>query len=296
VSASLPGDSHVHSEWSWDTRVGDMEGSCRRALELGLPAIAFTEHLDHTVWRIDLEGPYAAEPLTENADADGILTPPAFDAAGYLEAVERCRERFPALRILSGAELGEPHRHAGQIGRVLAAGRFDLLLGSLHSLPEGDVHAEPWRLYRHRDAHDVLREYLAEVAEMVSISGVFSVLAHIDYPVRSWPVDQAGPFDPTAFTDEFRRALRATAESGRGLEINTRLPLHATILRWWHEEGGDEVTFGSDAHLPPLVGHAFTEAAQLAEASGFRPTSEPYAPWRRSRHRSGAGSGTRLNP
>src|SRR6185369_782479 len=49
---SLPCDSHVHSEWSWDTPVGDMEGSCARALELGLPAIAFTEHLDNTVWRI----------------------------------------------------------------------------------------------------------------------------------------------------------------------------------------------------------------------------------------------------
>jgi histidinol-phosphatase (PHP family) len=283
MSGPLPGDSHVHSEWSWDTRVGDMAGSCARALELGLAAIAFTEHLDHTVWRVDLEGPYAAEPLTENADPDGVLTPPAFDAAGYLAAVERCRDRFPSLRILSGAELGEPHRHAGQIERVLSAGRFDLLLGSLHSLPEGDVHAEPWRLYRHRAADDVMREYLAEVAEMVSISGVFSVLAHIDYPVRSWPVEQAGPFDPAAFTDEFRWALRATAESGRALEINTRLPLHATILRWWHEEGGDAVTFGSDAHLPPLVGHAFAEAAQLADAHGFRPTADPYAPWRRTR-------------
>jgi histidinol-phosphatase (PHP family) len=55
---SLPCDSHVHSEWSWDARaVGSMEQSCARAIEIGLPAIAFTEHLDHTVWRIDLEGP-----------------------------------------------------------------------------------------------------------------------------------------------------------------------------------------------------------------------------------------------
>lgn len=281
MSAPRPGDSHVHSEWSWDTAVGDMEGSCRRALELGLPAIAFTEHLDHTVWRIEREGPYAAEQLTRFADPDGLLTPPAFDAAGYLAAVERCRERFPALRILSGAELGEPHRHAGQIEQVLSAGPFDLLLGSLHSLPDGDVFAEPWGIYPHRDAAEVMRAYLAGVVEMVAISGVFSVLAHIDYAVRFWPAERAGPFDPAAFTDEFRWALRATAESGRALEINTRLPLHATILRWWREEGGEAVTFGSDAHLPPLVGHAFTEAADLAQAHGFHPTADPYGPWRR---------------
>jgi histidinol-phosphatase (PHP family) len=277
----LPRDSHVHSEWSWDTGVGDMEGSCARALEIGLPAIAFTEHLDHTVSRIELEGPYALETLTSIADPDGLLTPPPFDAAGYLEAIERCRERFPELRILSGAELGEPHRHADQIARVLSAGRFDLLLGSLHSLPDGDAFAEPWAIYPRRDAHEVMREYLAGVVEMVSISGVFSVVAHIDYPVRSWPVERVGPFDPLVFKDELRWALRAIAQSGRALEINTRLPLHPTIVRWWHEEGGDAVTFGSDAHLPPYVGHGFAEAAQMAEAHGFRPSRDPYDLWRR---------------
>jgi Histidinol phosphatase and related hydrolases of the PHP family len=89
VRGPLPGDCHAHSDWLWYTGVGDMDGSCARALEIGLPAIAFTEHLDHTGWRIELEGPYATETLTSIAAPDGILTPPAFDAAGYLEAVER---------------------------------------------------------------------------------------------------------------------------------------------------------------------------------------------------------------
>jgi len=268
----LPSDDHVHSEWSWDTSVGDMQRSCARAAELGLPSIAFTEHLDHTVWRIALQGPYAMDNLSALADADGLLTPPAFDAVGYLEAIERCRERFPGLRILSGLELGEPHRHADQIAEILAVGRFDRLLGSLHTLPDRGGFAEPWGIYPHRDPYEVVRAYLADVATMVSGSDVFSVLAHIDYPVRSWPAE-AGPFDPTAFEEEFRCALRLTAQSGRALEVNTRLPLHAIVLRWWHEEGGDAITFGSDAHLPALVGHGFREAAQMAEAHGFRPGS-----------------------
>lgn len=279
---SLPADSHVHSEWSWDARlVGSMEQACARAVEIGLPAIAFTEHLDHTVWRIALEGPYVMDHLTALADPDGMLTPPAFDTAGYLEAITRCRERFPSLRILSGLEMGEPHRHPRAAARILAAGRFDRVLGSLHSLRDGDVFAEPWGMYPHRDAHEVVREYLADVTRMVAESDVFSVLAHIDYPVRSWPAERAGPFDPTAFEDEFRVALRATAQSGRALEINTRLPLHGTILTWWHEEGGDAVTFGSDAHFPSLVGHGFTEAAHMAEAHGFRPGRNPHDLWGR---------------
>jgi histidinol-phosphatase (PHP family) len=248
-----------------------MERSCARAVELGLPAVAFTEHLDHAVWRIALQGSYVMEHLSALADADGLLTPPAFDAAGYLETIERCRDRFPELRILSGLELGEPHRHAEQIAQVLAVGRFDRLLGSLHTLPDEGVLAEPWGIYPHRDPAEVMRAYLADVATMVSASDVFSVLAHIDYPVRSWPAETAGPFDPAAFEAEFRHALRLTAQSARALEVNTRLPLHATVLTWWHEEGGDAITFGSDAHLPALVGHGFREAAQLAQAHGFRP-------------------------
>jgi histidinol-phosphatase (PHP family) len=282
VWMSLPPDSHVHSEWSWDAPVGDMEKSCARAVELGLPAIAFTEHLDHTVWRIALEGPYVMDHLTALADPDGILTPPAFDVTGYLAEIERCRERFPDLRILSGLEMGEPHRHAEQCARVLAAGRFDRVLGSLHTLPDRGGFAEPWGIYPHRAAHDVVREYLAGVATMVSASGMFAVLAHIDYPVRSWPTEHAGPFDPAVFEEEFRHALRATAQSGRALEINTRLPLHSVILTWWHEEGGDAITFGSDAHLPASIGHGFAEAARMAEAHGFRPGRNPYDMWGRT--------------
>jgi hypothetical protein len=57
-----------------------MEGSCVRAVELGPPAIMFTEHLDHTVWRIALTGPYVMDHLTALADHHGRLRPPVFDA------------------------------------------------------------------------------------------------------------------------------------------------------------------------------------------------------------------------
>ncbi|MET8155862.1 PHP domain-containing protein [Sphaerisporangium sp. NPDC005289] len=273
----LPVDSHVHSEWSWDAPNASMENACARAVELGLPAIAFTEHLDHTSLNI---GSADDAHLLSLSSPEGVLSPPAFDVDGYLDSIERCRERFPGLRILSGLEVGEPHWHAEAVAKVLAAGRFDRILGSLHCLPDGDGFAEPWGLYDHRLAAEVIREYLAEVAGLAAGSDVFSVLAHIDYPVRSWPTE-AGPFDPPAFEEEFRHALRATASSGRALEINTRLPLSPVILRWWHEEGGPAVSFGSDAHDPSLVAHRFREAADMAEAHGFRPGQDPYDFWAR---------------
>ncbi|WP_458682628.1 hypothetical protein [Prescottella equi] len=52
MPSHLPADSHVHTEWSWDTggpssaAVGRMNLMCERALAIGLPAIVFTEHFD----------------------------------------------------------------------------------------------------------------------------------------------------------------------------------------------------------------------------------------------------------
>ncbi|GIF99401.1 PHP domain-containing protein [Catellatospora citrea] len=278
----LPADSHVHSQWSWDAAVGDMEGSCARAVELGLPAIAFTEHLDHTVWTVEFDGLDPGAHLAKMADPNGLLTPPAFDVPGYLAAVARCRERFPSLVVLSGLEVGEPHRHAEAVAQVLAAGPFDRVLGSVHCLPTGDGFAEPPGLYPRQQAADVMRQYLAEIAALAGQSQVFSVLAHIDYAVRYWPA-QAGPFDPCAFEDEFRHALRALADSGRALEVNTKVPLHPEVVGWWRQEGGRAVTFGSDAHHPAGLGRGFGAAVAMVEAYGFRPGRHPHDLWTRPR-------------
>jgi histidinol-phosphatase (PHP family) len=272
----LPADSHVHSEFSWDTRLGDMAATCARAVQLGLPAVAFTEHADHVTWTLrpgDLDdNPHLQRLLKE----DGTLTPPPIDVDGYFASLQRCRDEFPDLRIISGLEVGEPHRYPGAVAALLTAGQFDRVLGSLHSLSTGDGYAEPWVLY-HRGLNPdrVMRDYLTELPALINGSDVFSVLAHIDYAVRLFP----GEFDPAAYEDEFRHALRAL--TGRALEINTRIPLHPEILGWWRDEGGDAVTFGSDAHLPDLLAHGFSDAAAMAESYGFKPGRHPYDVWRR---------------
>ncbi|WP_250002835.1 PHP domain-containing protein [Actinoplanes sp. M2I2] len=275
---ALPADSHVHSEWSWDTWVGDMEGTCARAVEIGLPAVAFTEHVDHVVWTADRGTLEASREVRAFADAAGRVRAPVFDAAGYLAGVERCRERFPGLRVLSGVEIGEPHLHAEAVARILGAGRFDRVLGSLHGLPVGVTFYEPPGLFEHYGRDAALRRYLGQVPAVIAGSAVFEVFAHIDYPVRAWPVD-AEPFDPWAFEEEFRLALGAIAAGDRVLEVNTRVPLHPEILRWWREEGGRAISFGSDAHLPAALATGFREAAHVAEAHGFRPSRRPEDYW-----------------
>ena len=118
----LPADSHVHSEFSWDTggpgsaAAGTMERTCARALEIGLPTVIFTEHLDLTGWRGGAGGlPRAGTALI---DDDGLMQPPLLDVEAYLESIGRCRHRFPELRILTGVEFGQPaSRPSGRGGR-----------------------------------------------------------------------------------------------------------------------------------------------------------------------------------
>jgi histidinol-phosphatase (PHP family) len=278
----LPPDSHVHSEWSWDAFAGSMELTCQRAVQLGLPSIAFTEHVDHTGWQGPPDVLLPPEhPMVRFRDASGRVTPPPFDVDGYTESLHRCRWMFPSLRVLSGLELGEPHRHERAIADILSAATFDRVLGSLHTLAAEDGFHEPAELYAGRPAHDVVRDYLAEIIQVVEDSDAFSILAHIDFPLRYWP-QALGPFDPFAMEEEFRSALRVTAATERVLEINTVLPLDATIVRWWREEGGRAVSFGSDAHEPSELARNLREAAAMAGALGFTMSKDPLAPWIRS--------------
>lgn len=269
----LPADSHTHTEWSWDALAGSMAGSCARAVALGLPAIAFTEHLDFT--------PFRAGHLAETHGGlvtDGILVAPPFDVEGYLASVDSCRARYPGLRILTGLEVGQPHLHGDLVAGVLARGRFDRVLGSLHCLPDGDALAEPFALFAHRDASSVLHDYLAEIPRMVAGSELFEIVTHIDYAVRSWP-ESAGPFDPRDFEEGFRGALRAVADGDRVLEVNAKLPLDRRILAWWREEGGRRVSFGSDGHEPETIGRGLAGVAAMARSLGFHPSADPADPW-----------------
>lgn len=275
----LPADSHVHSEWSWDAPDGSMVRTCARAVELGLPAVAFTDHVDHTTWTVTTGD--VDEVVRALVSPDGTLTPPHLDVSGYLECLQQCRDQFPSLRIISGVELGEPHWHADAVAELLKTGGFDRVLGSLHSLPVDGGYVEISDLYRQWPAARVVRAYLAELPRLITSSAVFAVLAHIDYPVRYWPAN-AGPFDLAAFEADFRLALRPLARSGRALEVNTLVPLDPEIVRWWHQEGGEAVTFGSDAHDPTALARGFVEAAAMVEANGFRSGRHPYDFWTRS--------------
>ena len=242
-----------------------MERSCERALELGLPAIAFTEHAD---WALVHKGQHSV------------------DIDGYLDAVERCRARFKNLRIQTGVELGEPHWYPRETAEVLSAGPLDRVHGSIHCirLDGGMLDASQFRSREGLDFPAAVREYFRETLAMVESGQPFETLAHLDYPKRYWREGLA-PYREADYKEQIRAILSAAARTGRVLEVNTTrgstLCPDIEVVRWWRELGGQAISFGSDAHQPDRVGAGFEVAAQMVESAGFKPAKDPTALWRR---------------
>lgn len=238
-----------------------MERSCERALAIGLPAIAFTDHADFVTVN---PGQYCV------------------DIVGYLDAVERCRAKFKSLRIHSGVELGEPHWFPEETNQVLAAGTLDHVLGSVHCVRIGDRVMDASQLSKSPDVDpkQFTHAFFGETLAMIEAGQPFEALAHIDYPKRYWH-----DYREEDFADQLRAILAAAVKRELVLEVNTTrgnvLCPSPIVLGWWRELGGRAVSFGSDAHDPEKIAAGFESAAEVVEAAGFKPSPEPTAPWRR---------------
>lgn len=278
----LPSDDHVHSRFSFDAFEGDLEGTCRRAVELGLPAVSFTEHVDLEAWSAPPGGWHWPEGVRGSVDSHGRFLAAPLEVDAYVAEVERCRHLFGDLTIRLGIELDAGHRHRDEVADLLRRQGFERIVGSIHALPDLAAPGEFLEVdpaYTQRSALDVVLSYWAEVRDMVAADVPFHVLGHVDYPLRHWPSDHPVPW--RELEDPLRHTLSVLAASGRALEVNTSLPLDLRVVRWWREEGGRDVAFGSDAHSPGELARRFDEVAPAVEALGFRPAADPTALWRR---------------
>jgi histidinol-phosphatase (PHP family) len=275
MGSVLPPDNHVHTQFSWDApAAASMARSCEQALTVGVGCVAFTDHLDFSDWT---QGDLIGE---ENLDPHRYVRMRLLDATGYLAAIEECRERYPDLRILTGAEIGEAHMYGASAAAFVRAAGFDRVLGSLHAVPFNGRLTAADQMFGRMPAEEVMRRYFAEVVRLIEGSDIFQVLAHLDFPRRMWPYS-AGPYQEAAFETEYRAVLSALAASDRVLEVNTKSPMASVeLLRWWREAGGRAVSFGSDAHQPWRVGDKFKLAVDVVEAAGFRAGRDRFDFWR----------------
>jgi histidinol-phosphatase (PHP family) len=258
-------DYHLHTADSADS-TESMAAVCRRAVELGLHEICFTEHFD-------------TDPYDKGYGY--------YDDARYQQRLDDVRREFAGrLVIRKGLEFDWQSRYAARTAELLAGYRFDFLIGSVHCV-FGSMAREA--LQRGFPPEEVYREYFAELRALVA-TGLPDVLGHVDY-VRKVGWDLLGDWRYDDFDREMADLMRQCAARGVGLEVNTRhrdrgqpIVPGVDVLRAYRETGGRTVTLGSDAHTADAVGaHLDAAAARLREA-GFteytvfcdrRPTQHP---------------------
>ncbi len=229
-----------------------MATMCESALQSGITEIGISDHYDL----------HPNEPF-----------PDYLNLEAWWRDFNACKVAYAGrLTLRAGVEVGEPHRFAHQVTRLLRDYPWDFILGSLHWVGETCVFDQAFFQSNERSAY---MAYFREL-EMLVEGGEFDILAHFDV-VKRYGFEQYGPFQPERYESIIRRILNKLARRGGALEINTATLRRSIqqpspddlILHWFFEEGGRYITLGSDAHEQHDIGFGLAAMMAMVRTSGF---------------------------
>lgn len=256
-------DLHVHSTFSSDGHSTIIE-HCERALALGLRGVAFTEHYDA---------------MTSNPWGPRAMDGRAFyteHSATARQAVMEAQERYSGrLDVIYSIELGQPYEEPQRSCEFLDAHDFDFVLGSIHNVDDGTDYY--YVDYDAGDLNKILDTYYRNHLRLIKF-GRIDALGHLDYPVRVLEGKLPRPATMIAYRDVAMEVVRAAAQAGIPMEINTRglfrwfgrLSPEDWVLKAYREFGGEAVTLGTDAHDADALGLGLDAAAECARRLGLR--------------------------
>ena len=251
-------DYHTHTRFSFDgAPAATHDAMCRRALEVGLSDIAFTDHCDI------------------NGEVEGIYTPYAADEAWA--AMSAAKEKYKGkLHLSMGIELGNAHQYPAEAAAVLARHPYEFVIGSLHNL----TNVPDFCMFRYdmmTDAllHRLFDRMLDETLQMVSFKGLHT-LGHLTYMHRYITLAKK-PFDFKPHYDKIIAVYERVLAHDMALELNVStlwkglgisMPT-LELLKLYQDVGGHLITVGSDAHSPENVGKCIRKGYALLKTAGF---------------------------
>ena len=250
-------DYHVHTELSWDAH-GKIAEYCRRALDLGLDEIGFTEHLD----------------LDPSDRAYGF-----HDFRKIDNEIRYAREMFgSSLSIKKGIEVTYQEEFKSQIDGIIGKWDYDYVLGAIHFTSGVDYTSPSIVDYylSEPDKRKAFGNYFDELLRAIK-SRLIDIVAHIDV-IKRHSVGVYGQFDPLEFKDEFDEILVEIVKRDLTLEINSgdianrggkELYPSDWILKRYFEMGGRKITYGSDAHKPEALSGGYEIAVGAAKRLKF---------------------------
>ena len=251
----LPADYHMHTPLCHHA-VGEPVDYARRAVELGLTEIGFSDHSpmmrdDFDNWRM------------RNAQLDE-----------YVAKVRFAQKEFPQLTIRLALEVDYLPGHEDWIRQLAARHPWDYFIGSVHYVSQSWDIDNPAKLseWKKRDAFEVWSIYFERLT-LAAASKLFEIIGHCDLP-KKFGIRPAQDCTPL-----YKHFLTAAAQAGCAIELNTaglrkdcREIYPSRDLLQLAFENRVPITFGSDAHAPGEVGLNFTEAIALARSVGYTET------------------------
>jgi len=251
-SVKLPPDYHMHTPLCRHA-VGEPVDYARRALEVGLTEIGFSDHSpmrrdDFDNWRMKFS-----------------------ELDEYVEKVRRAQKEFPQLTIRLALEVDYLPGHEDWIRELATRHSWDYFIGSVHYVSETWDIDNPAKLseWKSRDTFEVWTAYFERLT-MAAASGLFEIIGHADLPKKFGhrPTQDCTPL--------YEKFLTAAKQHNCALDINTaglrkdcqEIYPSREILRLAFAKGVP-ITFGSDAHAPGEVGLDFAEAIQLTREVGY---------------------------
>ncbi len=258
-------DFHTHSRYSGDSKEKP-ERMIKRAVELGLHTLCFTDHMDY-------EYPYPPEGYFE------------FDPQLYFSELSELKRKYSdKLKVLIGVELGlrnEPElleTVKKRCDSLVNAHQWDFVIGSTHLMEHVDpAYPEYWESHTIRESMEM---YFQADLDNAKNYNCYDCYGHIDYLIRYAPEqNQSKGYSCADYRDLIEELLKTLISAGKGIEINTKglkpqygifstNPKQEIVTRY-RELGGELITVGSDAHCTgDLAGH-FTAAEEVLKKAGF---------------------------
>lgn len=260
----IKADYHLHSSFSGDCQT-PMEEQIKRAIELGIEDLCFTEHLD-----LDYPEHYGYFSL---------------EIDKYIEELKSMKEKYKdKIKIHLGIEFGLEPGLAKRYKTLAKKYPFDFIIGSTHLINWEDPYYPDF--WKGKTRQQGITDYFNTVLLNIKSYDEYDTLGHLDYIIRYANMPKNPNRNKELYFDNFLykeyeevldEILSYIIKKDKALEVNSagyKYGLGAPnpgycVLGRYKELGGSLITIGSDAHKPEHIGHEFKKINKLLTGVGF---------------------------
>lgn len=259
-------DYHMHTYYSDDSQY-EMEKAVKKAIELGLNEICFTDHVDYGI-KLEHED-YMR--LNEEERKNRVAN---VDYEHYFEEIHQLQVKYKdRITIKQGMEFGIQTHTIPAFQTLFNRYDFDFIILSCHQVEDKEFWTQDFQKGRSQQVYN--ERYYEEILNVIKVYKDYSVLGHLDL-LKRYDLKGEYPFEKTK--EIITEILKIVIANKKGIEINTSsfyyglndLMPSKNILKLYHDLGGTILTIGSDSHKEEQVGAHIEEIHEELKKIGFK--------------------------